>query len=109
MRSGFTGDPFKWYISQPAKCGPAISHFLRAASEVRMNAPLRVPTRTRTPDINDLERRGTVQAAKNGSRNKFITSARSRNENMARLVPHAVHRCKLQTCHRDFQRSRSAS
>src|SRR5882762_3342914 len=40
-----------WYISQPAKCGPLTSHFSRLPSDVRMNAPLRVPTRTRTPLI----------------------------------------------------------
>src|SRR6267142_622977 len=51
MRLGSTGDPFKWYISQPAKCGPLTSHFSRLPSDVRMNAPLRVPTRTRTPLI----------------------------------------------------------
>src|SRR6202030_1015483 len=31
------------------KCGPLTSHFSRLPSDVRMNAPLRVPTRTRTP------------------------------------------------------------
>src|SRR6266481_2184928 len=40
-----------WYSSQPAKCGPLTSHFSRFPSDVRMNAPLRVPTRTRTPLI----------------------------------------------------------
>src|SRR4029077_1527770 len=49
MRLGSTGEPFRWYISQPAKCGPLTSHFSRLPSDVRMNAPLRVPTRTRTP------------------------------------------------------------
>src|SRR4029077_18576009 len=48
-RFGSAGDPFRWYISQPAKCGPLTSHFSRLPSDVRMNAPLRVPTRTRTP------------------------------------------------------------
>src|ERR1700681_4552345 len=48
MRLGSTGEPFRWYISQPAKCGPLTSQFLRLPSAVRMNAPLRVPTRTRT-------------------------------------------------------------
>src|ERR1700682_3194552 len=48
MRLGSAGEPFKWYISQPAKCGPLTSHFSRLPSDVRMNAPLRVPTRTRT-------------------------------------------------------------
>src|SRR6266481_7768178 len=51
MRLGSADDPFKWYISQPAKCGPLTSHFSRLPSDVRMNAPLRVPTRTRTPLI----------------------------------------------------------
>src|SRR6266403_969347 len=50
-RLGSAGDPFRWYISQPAKCGPLTSHFSRLPSDVRMNAPLRVPTRTRTPLI----------------------------------------------------------
>ena len=48
-RFGFTGDPLRWYISQPPKCGPLTSHLLRFPSDVRMNAPLRVPTSTRTP------------------------------------------------------------
>ena len=30
------------------KCGPLTSQFSRLPSDVRMNAPLRVPTRTRT-------------------------------------------------------------
>src|SRR5581483_11694903 len=47
--SGFAGDPATWYISQPAKCGPLTSHRSRRSSELRMNAPLRVPTSTRTP------------------------------------------------------------
>src|SRR5579863_1307195 len=37
-----------WYISQPAKCGPLMSHFSRFPSDARTNAPLRVPTNTRT-------------------------------------------------------------
>src|SRR5204863_3604161 len=45
---GSAGDPLRWYISQPAKWGPLTSHCSRFPSEVRMNAPLRVPTRTRT-------------------------------------------------------------
>src|SRR5271165_4635486 len=49
MRLGSTGDPFRWYISHPAKWGPLTSHFSRLPSDVSMNAPLRVPTRTRTP------------------------------------------------------------
>src|SRR6266481_1250096 len=48
IRFGSTGDPFRWYISQPAKCGPLTSHFSRLPSEVRTNAPLRVPTSNRT-------------------------------------------------------------
>src|SRR6266436_9533131 len=51
MRLGSADDPLMWYISQPAKCGPLTSHFSRFPSDVRMNAPLRVPTRTRTPLI----------------------------------------------------------
>ncbi len=47
-RLGSTGDPLMWYISQPAKCGPLTSHFSRLPSDVRINAPLRVPTKTRT-------------------------------------------------------------
>src|SRR5438045_7040953 len=48
MRLGFFGDPFTWYISQPAKCGPLTSHFSRLPSDDKINAPLRVPTNTRT-------------------------------------------------------------
>src|SRR5215471_15015338 len=47
-RSGSAGDPLKWKISQPAKCGPLTSQSLRLPSDVRMNAPLRVPASTRT-------------------------------------------------------------
>src|SRR6266478_7423999 len=47
-RSGSMGDPLRWYISQPAKCGPLTSHFSRLSSDVNTNAPLRVPTDTRT-------------------------------------------------------------
>src|SRR6266576_3501951 len=50
-RWGSTGEPLTWYISQPAKWGPLTSHRSRLPSEVRTNAPLRVPTRTRTPLI----------------------------------------------------------
>src|SRR5205085_2068318 len=50
-RFGSTGEPLIWYISQPAKWGPLMSHCLRLASDVRINAPLRVPTNTRTPLI----------------------------------------------------------
>src|SRR3979490_437546 len=48
MRLGSAGEPFRWYISQPAKWGPLTSHFSRFPSDVRTNAPLRVPTSTRT-------------------------------------------------------------
>src|SRR6266702_2843634 len=48
MRLGSADDPLMWYISQPAKCGPLTSHFSRLPSDVSMNAPLRVPTSTRT-------------------------------------------------------------
>src|SRR6266446_2373151 len=47
-RFGSAGDPLMWYISQPAKWGPLTSHFSRLPSDVNMNAPLRVPTNTRT-------------------------------------------------------------
>src|SRR6267143_2150630 len=47
MRLRSTGEPFKWYISQPAKKGPLTSHFSRLPSDVRTNAPLRVPTNNR--------------------------------------------------------------
>src|SRR6267143_62432 len=50
-RLGSTGEPLTWYISQPAKCGPLTSHRSRFPSDVRTNAPLRVPTKTRTPLI----------------------------------------------------------
>src|SRR6267378_3827597 len=50
-RFGSAGDPLRWYISQPAKCGPLTSHRWRLPSDVRMNAPLRVPTNTRIPLI----------------------------------------------------------
>src|SRR5581483_5247859 len=48
MRFGSAGEALRWYTSQPAKCGPLTSHFLRVPSEVRMNAPLWVPTSNRT-------------------------------------------------------------
>src|SRR5581483_3534345 len=48
MRFGSTAEPLRWYSSQPLKNGPATSHFWRLPSAVRMNAPLRVPTRTLT-------------------------------------------------------------
>src|SRR5580658_620128 len=47
-RFGSAGDPLMWYISQPAKCGPLTSQFSRLPSEVKTNAPLRVPTSNRT-------------------------------------------------------------
>src|SRR3990172_837127 len=50
-RFGSTGEPFRWYISQPPKWGPLMSHRARFPSDVRTNAPLRVPTRTRIPLI----------------------------------------------------------
>src|SRR5216684_1679015 len=50
-RFGSAGDPLMWYISQPAKCGPLTSQRSRLPSDVRMNAPLRVPTNTRIPLI----------------------------------------------------------
>src|SRR5580704_12046736 len=48
IRFGSAGEPLRWYISQPAKCGPLTSHFSRLPSAVRTNAPLCVPTSTRT-------------------------------------------------------------
>src|SRR4051812_22518955 len=54
MRLVSAGDPFMWKISQPAKNGPATSHFLRDLSEVRVKAPFLVPTRTRTPAMMGL-------------------------------------------------------
>src|SRR5215472_14954349 len=54
MRFGSTGDPLTWYISQPAKCGPLMSHFCLLPSDSRRNAPFRVPTKTRTPLISHL-------------------------------------------------------
>src|SRR5579883_1011124 len=48
MRSGSAGDPFRWYTSQPPKNGPLTSHFSRLPSEFSTNAPLCVPTSTRT-------------------------------------------------------------
>src|SRR5436190_16175183 len=47
MRFGSAGDPLRWYISQPAKCGPLTSQFCRLPSAVRMNAPFFVPTNNR--------------------------------------------------------------
>src|SRR5229473_5635030 len=38
-RFGSTGEPLRWYISQPAKRGPLMSHCCRFPSEVRTNAP----------------------------------------------------------------------
>src|SRR5487761_843160 len=42
------GEPYTCSIAQPVKNGPATSHFSRLPSDVRINAPLRVPTSTRT-------------------------------------------------------------
>src|SRR6266404_3016708 len=47
-RFGSAGEPLRWYNSQPAKWGPLMSHFSRLPSDVRTNAPLRVPTNNRT-------------------------------------------------------------
>ena len=49
-------DPFEYstidaFISQPAKWGPLTCQSCRAASDVKIKAPLRVPTNTRTPLI----------------------------------------------------------
>src|SRR3954471_4082829 len=51
MRFGSAGEALRWYISQPPKNGPATSQSCRLPSAVRTNAPLRVPTSTRTPLI----------------------------------------------------------
>src|ERR1043165_2799413 len=48
-RLGSAGEPLRWYISQPAKNGPATSQSLRDPSDVSTNAPFFVPTSTRTP------------------------------------------------------------
>src|SRR6267142_2074503 len=50
-RFGSAGEPLRWYNSQPAKWGPLTSQRSRLPSDVRTNAPLRVPTSTRTPLI----------------------------------------------------------
>src|SRR5436190_22808975 len=59
-RSGSAGDPLRWYISQPANSGPSTFQSSRVPSDVRTNAPFRVPTRSRTllmdPLLLDLER-----------------------------------------------------
>src|SRR5215472_1563210 len=49
MRFGSAGEPLTWYISQPAKNGPLTCQLCRLPSDVSMKAPLRLPTRTRTP------------------------------------------------------------
>src|SRR3954469_19960210 len=49
MRLGSAGEPLRGYISQPPPNGPSTFQSLRLPSAVRTNAPLRVPTRTRTP------------------------------------------------------------
>src|SRR3954471_21632749 len=54
MRLGSAGEPFRWYISHPPHSGPSIFQSLRLPSAVRTNAPLRVPTSTRTPLIHVL-------------------------------------------------------
>src|SRR5256885_8295713 len=53
-RFGSTGDAFRWYISHPANSGPSTFQSSRVPSDVRMNAPFRVPTRSRTPLIDSL-------------------------------------------------------
>src|SRR5713226_5775163 len=50
-RLGSAGDPLTWYISHPAKWRPLTSQRSRLPSDVRTNAPLRVPTNSRTPLI----------------------------------------------------------
>src|ERR1700681_63820 len=81
MRLGSTGEPFRWYISQPAKCGPLTSHFSRLPSDVRTNAPLRVPTSTRTLlifysfRVSRLDRYPYFDISHSGSRVKLFAIA----------------------------------
>src|SRR3954462_10231385 len=56
MRFGSAGLPCRGYSSQPPKCGPSTFQSFRLPSAVRMNAPLLVPTRTRTPAMDFLLR-----------------------------------------------------
>src|SRR5438105_10051168 len=53
-RFGSAGEALRWYISQPANNGPSTSQSPRVPSDVRMKAPFRVPTRSRTPLIDSL-------------------------------------------------------
>src|SRR5207253_6794889 len=79
--------------SHPPKSGPLTSHFLRLPSEVKMNAPLRVPTSTRTPLI-ALPPRGPSDVVSpyddagttNSSRSAVHQGAR-RGEQLACLQP----------------------
>src|SRR5690349_14985698 len=96
MRLGSTGDPFRWYISQPPNSGPSTFHSRRPPSAVRMNAPLRVPTSTRTPvtvptpcgslsDASDDRPRSDERAtAKSSGPRRFEARRAHRNE------PHRV-------------------
>src|SRR5260370_17045067 len=47
-RSGSAGEPFMWYTSQPAKCGPSTFQSFRRSSDVITKAAFLVPTNTRT-------------------------------------------------------------
>src|SRR4030095_15477455 len=60
MRFGSAAKAFMWKISQPPKCGPLTSQRSRLPSAVRMKAPLRVPTSTRTPLIDSPFRRAAA-------------------------------------------------
>ena len=44
------------YTASPLKCGPSIVHFFRDSSDLKMNAPFMVPTRTTTSRFFDLAR-----------------------------------------------------
>src|SRR4029077_19016659 len=89
MRLGSADDPFRWYISHPAKCGPLTSQFSRLPSAVRMNAPLRVPTRTRTLLMPDSSLRedypGEVEERKWIGANTLRFSAQVRSDRIGKI------------------------
>src|SRR5665213_453155 len=95
MRLGSAGEPFRWYISHPAKCGPATFQSLRVPSEVRMNAPLRVPTRSLTWAMGlscaaDFE--GSAANPDDGKRYQVLRELRKCRASRARRVSDARHR-----------------
>src|SRR5215831_3155027 len=47
-RFGSAGDPLRWYIPHPPKCGPLMSQCFRLPSDVKMKAPFFVPISNRT-------------------------------------------------------------